>query len=64
MKQNVYRNMYLLLFNRVTQALCALEAKQPLRARFLLMRAQLDAEELYLEHGETELERWGDEDAK
>lgn len=61
MQENIYRRMYLHLFNQVTEAVCALEAGQRQRALRLLIEAQVDTEELYLEYGETEQEqreRW------
>ena len=43
-----YRTMYLHLFNRVSDAVNALEAMNYGQAKDLLMRAQQEAEELYL----------------
>lgn len=45
----MFKRMYLLLFNRITDALEALERGCPGQARAILIRAQQDAEELYLE---------------
>ena len=44
----MFKRMYLHLFNRVTDALAALEAGDPARARELLIAAQQECEELYL----------------
>ena len=41
--------MYLLLFNRVTEAIKALEYGDTRSARTMPIRAQQDAEELYME---------------
>jgi len=41
--------MYLLLFNRVTEAIEALESGDTRSARTILIHAQQDAEELYME---------------
>ena len=49
--------MYLLLFNRITDALHALERGDAAKARILLIRAQQDAEDLYIE-GAEEQERF------
>ena len=43
-----YKTMYLHLFNRVSDAVNALEAMNYGQAKELLMRAQQEAEELYL----------------
>ena len=45
-----YQAMYLLLFNAVTDALELLPGDHP--ARTVLVRAQQDCEELYIEDGE------------
>ena len=45
----MYKKMHLLLFNRITDALEALRQGDTPRAEALLIRAQQDAEELYLE---------------
>jgi hypothetical protein len=44
----MFKTMYLHLFNRVTDALRALEAGDPAQTRALLIAAQQDCEELYL----------------
>ena len=41
--------MYLLLFNRITDTLKALDRDDAASARTILMQAQRDAEELFLE---------------
>ena len=43
-----YRKLYHLLFNAITDALENIEAGEPETARFLLIRAQQQAEEQYL----------------
>lgn len=45
----MFKKMYLLLFNRVTEAIEALESGDTRSARTILIRAQQDAEELYME---------------
>ena len=47
-----YEKMYLLLFSAITDALRQIEAGRPEAARFLLIRAQQEAEEIYIEAGE------------
>ena len=44
----MFKKMYLLLFNRITDAIDALE-HGGVEARAILIRAQQDAEELYIE---------------
>lgn len=44
-----YKTMYLHLFNRVSDAICALEVNFG-QAKELLIRAQQEAEERYLDH--------------
>ena len=46
-------NYYTLLFNRVTDAIEALEQQNYGTARDILIKAQRDAEELYIEAGEA-----------
>ena len=46
---SLYQKMYYDLFNAVTDALNALEAKNTVQARWLLVRAQQNCEELYLQ---------------
>lgn len=43
------KRMYLLLFNRITDALEALDRGDAEQARAILIRAQQDAENLYIE---------------
>ena len=45
----MFKKMYLLLFNRVIEAIEALESGDTRSARTILIRAQQDAEELYME---------------
>ena len=45
----MFKRMYLLLFNRITDALAAIERGDAAQARILLIRAQQDVEALYLE---------------
>ena len=45
----MYEKMYLVLFNRVTDAIEELERGDAERAKTILIRAQQDAEELYVE---------------
>ena len=47
----MFKKMYLHLFNRVTDALRALEAGDPAQARARLIAAQQDSEELYNREG-------------
>ena len=49
----MYREMYLRLFNAVTDALAAMEAQNFGRARAMLIAAQQRCEEMYLEEEET-----------
>lgn len=49
---DIYRAMYLELFNRVTDAIAALEDGGCGRAREMLIDAQRAAEALYMEYGE------------
>ena len=48
----LYKKLYLRLFNRVTDALELLDRGDPLAARSLLIRAQQEAEETYVSAGE------------
>lgn len=43
-----YQALYILLFNAATDAIQALEAQNPGQARDILIRAQQEAEELYI----------------
>ncbi len=47
-----YEKMYFRLFNRVTDAIWALEKFDPKLAREILMSAQLQTEALYISAGE------------
>ena len=47
-----YEKLYHLLFNAITNALRQIEAGSPDAARFLLILAQQEAEEIYIEAGE------------
>ena len=44
----LYQNLYFHLFNRITDALAAMEQQDFGTARDILIRAQLSAEEQYL----------------
>ena len=44
---------YYLLFNRITDAIAELEELNIGKAKKILIQAQQDAEEVYLEEGET-----------
>ena len=46
-------NYYTLLFNRVTDAIEAIEEQNYGAAKAILIKAQQDAEELYIEAGES-----------
>lgn len=48
----MFQKMYLLLFNRVTDALDALARSDGIRAREILVRAQQACEEWYIEGSE------------
>ncbi|MBQ9250651.1 MAG: hypothetical protein IJ179_09840 [Oscillospiraceae bacterium] len=48
----MFKKMYLLLFNRISDAIQAIERGDPAQARAILIRAQQDAEAKYI--GETE----------
>lgn len=45
----MFKKMYLLLFNRITDAIEALERGDTAQAKSILIRAQQDAEEVYIE---------------
>ena len=45
----MFKKMYLLLFNRVTDAIMALERGDAAAARTILIRVQQETEELYIE---------------
>lgn len=53
MKENIYRNMYLHLFNQVTEAINALESGEHLDALLTLMKAKFHTEEMYAVSGEA-----------
>ena len=53
MKQNIYRKMYLHLFNQVTEAINALESGEHLNALLTLRKAQFRTEEMYADSGEA-----------
>ncbi len=46
-----YRELYTLLFNRITDAIERLDNGQPARARDILISAQREAEELFITGG-------------
>ena len=48
----LYKDLYFHLFNQITDALAALEEQNFGRARDILMRAQQETEETYLNAGE------------
>ena len=48
----IYKTMYLQLFNAVTDSLEALTAQNFGQAKEILIKAQQDAEKYYMEHGE------------
>lgn len=45
----MFKHMYLLLFRQITEAIQALGCGDPAQARTILIRAQQDAEALYIE---------------
>ena len=45
----MFKKMYVLLFNQITDAIEALERGDAGQARTILIRAQQDSEELYIE---------------
>lgn len=46
-----YQKMYVTLFKAVTAALCMMEDGEVMKARGVLVRAQQETEELYVEAG-------------
>ena len=50
----MFKRMYLLLFNRITDAIEAIEHGDSARAGSILVRAQQDAEALYIEEQTAE----------
>lgn len=50
-----YPQMYIVLFKSITGALQLMEAGEFMLARTMLVKAQQDAEELYIEAGEPQL---------
>ena len=51
-----YPQMYVVLFKSITGALQLMEAGEFMLARTMLVRAQQDAEEMYLEDGDKDEE--------
>ncbi len=51
---DLYKQLYLKLFNRVTDALILLDREETTSANNLLILAQQEAEERYLDAGEGE----------
>lgn len=47
-----YAKLYYVLFNAITDALCQIEAGRLEAARFLLIRAQQETEDIYIKAGE------------
>ena len=45
---SVYQNIYLKLFNAVTDAIRELDGKKPYKARQILVDAQRDCEDTYI----------------
>jgi len=50
--EKLYKRLYMLLYNRINDAIMALERGDAAQARAILICAQQDAEELFIE-GET-----------
>lgn len=50
-----YKKMYFLLFSAITDALTALDRNEKLRATDLLIKAQQDAEEIYINDDDAPL---------
>lgn len=50
----MYKKMYLTLFDAITCALAEMRNKAYDEAEWLLMKAQQESEEIYLESGEEE----------
>lgn len=48
----MYKRLYFLLFNRITDAIDALDRGKAAEARVILLDAQQDAEEMYIEETE------------
>ncbi len=48
----MFKRMYFMLFNRITDAITAMERGDTERARTILLRAQQDAEKVYIEASE------------
>lgn len=48
----MFKRMYFMLFNRTTDAITAIERGDTEQARTILLRAQQDAEEVYIEDTE------------
>lgn len=45
----IYKEMYLKLFNAVTDSVAEIENKNYIRAKFLLEKAQAECEEMFVE---------------
>ena len=52
--ENGYKKMYFMLFNRISDAVTALDAKNVCLARAILCSAQQEGEELYLRESPDE----------
>ncbi len=52
MENEIYRKMYDRLFNRVSDAITLLEQEGEQRAKQILLRGQIEVEEIYLALGE------------
>ena len=51
-EERLYHDLYFMLFNRMTDAIRAIDRNAPNQAREILCRAQQDAEERYLNGAE------------
>lgn len=51
-RKTLYSELYYMLFNRITDAVQALDKGLPEQAREILCQAQLDAEEQYIKYSE------------
>ena len=52
-QKTLYRELYYMMFNRITDAIRALEEEKPIQAHEILCQAQQDAEERYIASGES-----------
>ena len=52
MLNEIYRNMYVCLFNRVSDAISVLEQAGENEAKLILVRGQQETEEMYLAAGD------------